>query len=86
MLIIIILLLLGLCGFCVLASDDLLNKTNTTFASWIIVITMFLAIIGCLFIVKDEVERQTVIKYHLGKYKMEVITHTDTTYFVKKIK
>lgn len=86
MLVIILLLLVGLCAFFIFSADDLTNKTDQSLLAWGIGLFFFAAFVGCLFIMKDEVERHVIIDYHAGKYQLEMVTNTDTTYFVKKVK
>lgn len=86
MIVIITLLILGLALFCMLASDDLLHKTELTWHSWIIVIFIVGAIIGCLFICGDWVRTESIKDFTDGKYKLEEVVHSDTTYLVKKVK
>lgn len=86
MIIVLILLILGLAGFCMLASEDLLHKTDFTWHSWIIIIFMVGAIIGCLFIWGDWVRTESIKNFTDGKYRLEEVVHSDTTYLVKKVK
>jgi hypothetical protein len=86
MLIIILLLLVGLCAFFVFSAEDLTNKTSQSKLAWGISIFFFAAFVGCLFIVKDELRKQAIVDYQNGKYKLEMVVNTDTTYFVKKVK
>lgn len=86
MLVIIILLILGLAMFCMLASDDLLHKTELTWHSWIIVIFIVGAIIGCLFICGDWVRTESIKDYTDGKYRLEEVVYSDTTFVVKRKK
>lgn len=83
MLVIIILLILGLAMFCMLASNDLLHKTELTWHSWIIVIFIVGAIIGCLFICGDWIRTESIKDYTDGKYRLEEVVYSDTTFVVK---
>jgi hypothetical protein len=86
MLVVLLFMILGLAGFCMLASDDLLRKTDTTIHSWIIVLFFVGAIVGCLFICKDGVRTESIKDFTEGKYRLEEIVQSDTTYIVKKNK
>lgn len=86
MIIVIILMILGLTGFCMLASDDMLRKTDLTWHSWAIALFIVGAIIGCLFIYSDWVRTESIKDFTDGKYKLEEVVHSDTTYLVKKVK
>ena len=86
MIAIILTLFIGLCAFFVFSAEDLLNKTPHSKLAWGISIILVLLTIGCLFVMKDEIQRQTIINYHDGKYRLEMVVNTDTTYFVKKVK
>lgn len=86
MIVIIMLLVLSLAGFCVLSSEDLVNKTKLTIHSWLIVIFIVAAIVGCLFICGDWVRTESIKDFTDGKYRLEEIVHSDTTYIVKKVK
>ena len=86
MIVVIILMILGLAGFCMLASEDLLHKTDLTWHSWAIALFIVGAIIGCLFICGDWVRTESIKDFTGGKYKLEEVVHSDTTYLVKKVK
>ena len=86
MIVVIILLILSLAGFCILSSDDLLHKTNLTWHSWIIVILIISAIVCCLFIYSEWICTESIKDFTKGKYKVEEVVHSDTTYLVKKVK
>lgn len=86
MIVITVLIILALAGFCMLASDDLLHKSELTWYSWAIVIFMAGAVVGCLFICGDSVRTQSIKDFTEGKYKLEEVVHSDTTYLIKRIK
>lgn len=86
MLVIIVFLILGLAMFCMLASNDLLHKTELTWHSWIIVIFIVGAIIGCLFICGDWIRTESIKDYTDGKYRLEEVVYSDTTFVVKRKK
>ena len=44
------------------------------------------AVIGCLLICGDSVRTQSIKDFTEGKYKLEEVVHSDTTYLVKRIK
>lgn len=77
---------MGLAGFCMFASDDLLHKTPLTWHAWTIVILIVGATIGCLFIGSDWVRTESIRDFTDGKYRLEEVVHSDTTYLVKKVK
>lgn len=86
MIVVIILMILGLAGFCMLASDDMLRKTELTWHSWAIALFFVGAIIGCLFICADWVRTESIKDFTDGKYRLEEVVQSDTTYLVKKNK
>lgn len=86
MIVITVLIILALAGFCMLASDDLLRKSELTWHSWAIVIFMVCAVVGCLLICGESVRTQSIRDFTEGKYKLEEVVHSDTTYLVKRIK
>lgn len=79
-------MVLGLAGFCMLASEDLLNKRDLTIHSWIIVLFLIAAIVGCLFICADFVRTESIKDYTDGKYRLEEVVYSDTTFVVKRKK
>lgn len=83
--IILILMILALAGMCTISSEDLLNKTDLSFASWLIVIFLISACVGFIFMLKDEARHDAIVKYEAGEYTLETKIQSDTTYFVKKI-
>lgn len=85
MIVIIMLLVLSLAGFCILSAEDLVHKTKMTVHSWIIVIFITAAIVGCLFICGDWVRTQAIKDYTDGKYRLEEVVRTDTSYTIKRI-
>jgi len=86
MVIILILMILALAGMCIISSEDLKSKTDLSFPSWLIVIFLLISCIGSIFMLKDEVKHNAIIKYEAGEYKLETKIQSDTTYFIKKIK
>lgn len=86
MIVILILIIAGLAGFCMISADELVNKRDLTWHAWIIVIFIFAAIVGCLFIYEDTVRTESIKSFTKGEYCLEEITHSDTTYLVKKVK
>lgn len=83
--IILILMILALAGMCIVSSEDLRDKTDLSFASWLIVGFLLAACIGFIFIVKDDATHNAIIKYEAGQYKLETKIQSDTTYFIKKV-
>ena len=84
MIIIIVLFIAGLAGFCMLASDDLTSKRDLSIHSWVIVLLILGGIIGCLFICEDYIRTDSIKNYTEGKYKLEEVIYSDTTYVVRK--
>lgn len=84
MFVVIILIVLGLVGFCILASDDLKERSNLTIHSWVIVIMLVAALVGCLFIYQDWLRTKSIRDYTEGKYKLEQVVYSDTTYIIRK--
>ena len=83
---VIIFMVLALGGFCMISSEDLTSKTRLSVHSWFIVIFILAAIIGCLFAGKDYVRTESIRDYTEGKYRLEEVVYSDTTYVVKKNK
>lgn len=86
MIVITILIILGLAGFCILAGEDLIHKSETTFLAWGIALFLLFACIGTLFVLQSEAKREAIIDYEAGKYYLETKIQSDTTYFVKRCK
>lgn len=79
-------MILGLAGFCIIASDDLIHKSDLTIISWVVVGFFTVSCIGFIYIFEDEIRRETIIDYTHGKYQLETEIYSDTTYFVKRCK
>ena len=86
MLAVIIFMVLALGGFCIVASEDLTSKTRLSIHSWFIVTFIVCAIVGCLFACKDYIRTESIRDYTEGKYRLEEVIYSDTTYVVKKNK
>lgn len=83
---VIIFMVLALGGFCIIASEDLTSKTKLSVHSWCIVIFIFAAIVGCLLTSKDYIRTESIKNYTQGKYRLEEVVYSDTTYVIKKNK
>ena len=81
---VIIFMVLALGGFCMISSEDLTSKTRLSVHSWFIVIFILAAIIGCLFACKDYVRTESIKEFTEGKYQLEEVVYSDTTYLVKR--
>ena len=81
---ILIFCILALAGFCMMAGEDMLHKTDHTITAWFIAILIACATIGMIFTLSDSIRTQTVVNYEQGKYYLETKIYSDTTYFVKK--
>lgn len=77
-------IVLSLAGFCILASEDLTKKGRLTWHSWAIVLMLSLAVLGCLFICIDHTKTEAIKDFTKGKYQLEEVVHSDTTYIVKR--
>jgi hypothetical protein len=53
MMVVIILIIAGLCGFCIIAADELKEWKDLSLHSWLITLLLFGGVIGCLFIMQD---------------------------------
>ena len=73
-------------GICVFAGDDLTHWRETTWIAWLVIIMLAATCIFMLFAYQDEVRKQTILDYQEGKYYVETQVHSDTTYFLKKVK
>ena len=82
--IVIILIIAGLCGFCILAADELKEWKNLSLYSWIIALLIFGGVIGSLFIMQDAIRTESIRDYTEGKYRLEEIVYSDTTYVVRR--
>ena len=83
---ILIFCILALAGFCMMAGEDMLHKTDYTITAWFIAILIACAAIGMIFTLSDSIRTQTVVNYEQGKYYLETKIYSDTTYFVKRCK
>lgn len=83
---ILIFCILGLAGFCIMAGEDMIHKTDYTITSWIVAIFITCTIIGMIFVVSDSIRTQVIVDYEQGKYYLETKIYSDTTYFVKRCK
>lgn len=86
MMVVIILIIAGLCGFCIIAADELKEWKNLSPYSWVIALLLFGGVIGCLFIMQDAVRTESIKNYTEGKYRLEEVVYSDTTYVVKRRK
>lgn len=86
MIIVIILIIAGLCGFCIIAADELKEWKDLSLHSWLITLLLFCGVIGCLFIMQDSIRTESIKNYTEGKYRLEEIVYSDTTYVVKRRK
>ena len=82
--VVIILIIAGLCGFCILAADELKEWKNLSLYSWIIALLIFGGVIGSLFIMQDAIRTESIRDYTEGKYRLEEIVYSDTTYVVRR--
>ena len=86
MMVVIILIIAGLCGFCIMAADELKEWRDLSIHSWIITLMLLGGVIGCLFIMQDSIRTESVKNYTEGKYRLEEVVYSDTTYVVKRRK
>ena len=86
MIVVTILIIVGLCGFCILAADELREWKDLSIHSWAITLILLGGIIGCLFIMQDAIRTESIKNYTEGKYRLEEIVYSDTTYVVKRRK
>lgn len=86
MMVVIILIIIGLCGFCIFAADELREWKNLSFYSWLVALLFLGGIIGCLFIMQDSIRTESIKNYTEGKYRLEEVVYSDTTYVVKRRK
>lgn len=86
MIVVTILIIIGLCGFCILAADELREWKSLSIHSWAITLILLGGIIGCLFIMQDAIRTESIKGYTEGKYRLEEIVYSDTTYVVKRRK
>ena len=86
MIVIIILIIAGLSGFCIIAADELREWKDLSLHSWLITLLLFSGVIGCLFIMQDSIRTESIKNYTEGKYRLEEVVYSDTTYVVKRRK
>lgn len=86
MMVVIILIIAGLCGFCIIVADDLREWRDLSILSWLIALMLFSGVIGCLFIMQDAIRTESIKNYTEGKYRLEEVVYSDTTYVVKRRK
>lgn len=84
MMVVIILIIVGLCGFCILAADELKEWKSLSLYSWIIALLILGGVIGSLFIMQDAVRTESIRDYTEGKYRLEEVVYSDTTYVVRR--
>jgi hypothetical protein len=81
-----ILITAGLCGFCIFAADELKEWKNLSLYSWVITFLLFGGVIGCLLIMQDSIRTESIKNYTEGKYQLEEVVYSDTTYVLKRRK
>lgn len=84
MLTVILLLVIALAGFCIFASDELTRWKDLSIHSWVIVLAIIGSIVICLFACKDYVRTESIKEFTEGKYQLEEVVFSDTTYLVKR--
>ena len=84
MMVVIILIIVGLCGFCILAADELKEWKDLSLYSWVIALLFLGGVIGSLFIMKDAIRTESIRDYTEGKYRLEEIVYSDTTYVIRR--
>jgi heme/copper-type cytochrome/quinol oxidase subunit 2 len=84
MMVVIILIIAGLCGFCIIAADELKEWKDLSLHSWLIALLLLGGVIGCLFIMQDSIRTESIKNYTEGKYRLEEVVYSDTTYVVKR--
>lgn len=84
MMVVIILIIIGLCGFCILAADELKEWKSLSFISWLIALLLLGGVITSLFIMKDAIRTESIKDYTEGKYRLEEVVYSDTTYVVRR--
>ena len=82
--VVIILIIVGLCGFCILVADELKEWKNLSLHSWIIALLFLGSVIASLFIMKDAIRTEAIKDYTEGKYRLEEVVYSDTTYVVRR--
>lgn len=83
---ILIFCILGLAGFCMMAGEDMLHKTEHTIVAWTVAVFIACTAIGMIFLLSESIRTETVIDYEQGKYYLETEIYSDTTYIVKRCK
>ena len=83
---VIVVIIIGLCGFCILAADELKEWKDLSLHSWLIALLLLGGIIGSLFIMQDAIRTESIKNYTEGKYRLEEVVYSDTTYVVKRRK
>lgn len=84
MMVVIILIIIGLCGFCILAADELKEWKDLSLYSWLVALLILGGVIGSLFIMQDAVRTESIKDYTEGKYRLEEVVYSDTTYVVRR--
>lgn len=84
MMVVIILIIIGLCGFCILAADELREWKDLSLYSWLVALLLLGGVIGSLFIMQDAVRTESIKNYTEGKYRLEEVVYSDTTYVVRR--
>ena len=83
---VIVAIIIGLCGFCILAADELKEWKDLSLHSWLIALLLLGGVIGSLFIMQDSIRTESIKNYTEGKYRLEEVVYSDTTYVVKRRK
>ena len=83
---VIVVIIIGLCGFCILAADELKEWKDLSLHSWLIALLLLGGVIGSLFIMQDSIRTESIKNYTEGKYRLEEVVYSDTTYVVKRRK
>ena len=86
MIVVVILIIAGLAGFCIIAADELREWKDLSFHSWLIALLLLGGVIGSLFIMQDSIRTESIKNYTEGKYQLEEVVYSDTTYVVKRRK
>ena len=53
---------------------------------WLVALLLLGGVIGSLFIMQDAVRTESIKNYTEGKYRLEEVVYSDTTYVVKRRK
>ena len=86
MIVVVILIIAGLSGFCIIAADELREWKDLSIHSWLIALMLLGGVIGSLFIMQDSIRTESIKNYTEGKYHLEEVVYSDTTYVVKRRK